>query len=90
MTWYEQSFENLNQLDVVEFYPTGVDPNLDPTAEPFHGGPVQITSAPHVPGPLDGSSAGLMVRAGSQASRVRSDSYTPWLRAGGYVGQRWR
>lgn len=90
MTWHQISFGNLEQLDVVEFYPIGVDPNYVQTAEPWQGGPVEIKKAPHAPGPQDGAPSGQMVRAGSQSFRVRSDEYSAWTREGGYRGARLR
>ncbi|GIT78486.1 hypothetical protein LLS1_01550 [Leifsonia sp. LS1] len=90
MRWHRRSFENLERSDVVEFYPNGVDPNNDDSADPWLGGPVEIHTEPESPGPLDGAPAGQMVRAGSQSYRVRSDAYTPWIREGGYRVDRLR
>lgn len=90
MTWHGRSFGNLEQLDVVEFYPNGVDPNDDNTAEPWLGGPVEIKKEPHTPGPQDGAPTGQIVKAGSQSFRVRSDEYSAWVREGGYRGSRLR
>ena len=90
MTWHLQSFENLEQSDVVEFYDYGVDPNTEDTASPWQGGPVEVKSAPTIPSGLNGAPTGLMVRAGSGGLRVRSDDYAPWLKQGGYLGVRLR
>ncbi len=82
--WHPRSFELLEQLDVVEFYSIGVDPNDDENAKPWSGSPTEIKIGPHAPGPLDGEQTGLIVRAGPQVLRVRSDEYSAWIREGGY------
>lgn len=86
MTWHPRSFENLEQFDVVEFYANGVDPNVAGDASPWHEGPVEVKTAPKTPAGMNGAPTGLMVLAGSQGDRVRSDEHSPWIKAGGYRG----
>lgn len=84
MTWHQRSFGNLEVGDIVEFYENGVDPNAVTGAAPRNDGPMEIKSAPEVPGGFNGSPTGLMVRAGKGSFRVRSDEYSAWIREGGY------
>jgi hypothetical protein len=84
MRWYQRSFSGLSVGDEVEFFPVGVDPNVNLGVEPRWGGPVEVRTDPSKPGPLDGGQNGLMVRAGRDAFRVRSDQYEAWYRQGGY------
>lgn len=82
--WYDRSFEGLSVGEMVEFFKLGVDPNSTPNAEPRWEGPVEVKTEPTPPGPQDGDPNGLMVRAGKDALRVRSDEYGAWYRQGGY------
>lgn len=64
MIWHRRSFPNLELEEEVGFFPIGVDPNKDGTAQAWYEGLVRITIPPRKPGPLGGGREGQIVRAG--------------------------